>query len=170
MLADKKGSNGDLPIDDLSPRLREAVQRIVRRPAPEGLMRQTIQRLRELRPAASRVARRRVAAMVALAAAAGIAGAVLLWQFRDRGNGRPQWAQEPPPRPPIPVAQERETVTETPARWLDPMPTLWAYHQAARQAPEALDALLERHADQLTVEDPESLWITASGHSAKETL
>ena len=160
---------GKHPIDDLGPRLREAVERILGDRAPEGLMEQTIDRLRQRRPSARRVSRRRLVGVVALAAAASIAGLLLVWQLLGRGNGREQWAREPEPPRPIEAPREPDRTPKEPAQPLEPLPTLWAYHQAARQAPEKLERLLDYHADQLAVADPASLRIRAFGDFARET-
>ena len=164
MFPEMPGKDNDevRPAEDLSPRLREAVERVLGAHPPEELMRHSIEQARRRRPPVRRPARRRVAVLVALAAAASMAGVLVWLQFRDRGNAPEQIAEQKPPVPKAVPVEEAPGAGET-------LPTLWAYHQAARRAPEALDALLDEHADRLGASDPESLRIGISSLLLKES-
>ena len=161
MLPELPGKDEARPTEELSPQLRRAVEGILDDHPPEELMRRSIEQARLRRPPARRLRRPRVAALAALAAAA-FAGVLVWLEFRDGGNAQEQIAEEKHPvRQAVPV-EEAAGAGET-------LPTLWAYHQAARRAPEALDALLDAHAERLGASDPESLRIGISPLFAKES-
>ena len=156
------GKDEERPTDELSPQLRRAVQEILDDHLPEDLMHRSIERARLRRPPAQRLRRPRVAVLAALAAAASIAGVLVWLEFRDGSSAQEQIAEDKHPvRQAVPV-EEGAGAAET-------LPTWWAYHQAARRAPEALDALLDAHADRLGASDPESLRIGISPLFAKES-
>ena len=87
--------NQDRLTEELSPRLREAVERVLD-DAPSGeLVRRSLDRVRRGRPTP---AKHRLGLWFALAAAACIAGIVLLGQFRgDGGNRDIEIVKEPTP-------------------------------------------------------------------------
>ena len=149
------------PSEALHGRLREAVQRALDNGPPEELMRGALDRLRREGPPgapARRPARRRVAWAIALAAAASVAGLILLRQSYTGGDGQPKIAKDV-----APAADAATNGVEQP-------PTFWTYHLAARRSPEALDALLDEHAKQLGFSEPAFFPFGQSSGSQKETL
>lgn len=103
-----------------------------REPSPE-----LERRIRQhLQPTGLRPLRRRwsIAALAGLGVAAGLLVAVLMWPSAERGR-RSQRSPNPVPVPPAPVAAG------------DELPTVYAYRRALDQSPEALEALLDRHAE-----------------------
>ena len=155
------------PNDELGPELRDAVDAVMHDELPTDWASETLEGLRNQPPqhqpfqATPRKTSRR-AKLIALAAVA--ASLVLVVQFERLGmfedvkrlvsnvftgpeipeDGNPEDGQGPvdePPKPPTEVVVPADPDTI--------LPTLWAYQQAVRQSPEALDALLDEHADQL---------------------
>jgi hypothetical protein len=132
----------DVPLegetkDELAPELREAVKAVLHDEPPREWAAETLDKLRRhsSRPAPRQL--RRTATWIALAAAACFLAVVVLHRTESPDGGR-------------------EVVREAPGRQDEAIelahgdaPTLWVYRQAARQSPEALDALLDKHAGQL---------------------
>lgn len=73
---------------------------------------------------------------------------LLVWQLRG-GDGRRETARQPAP-------PEADSPRKEPAGEPPPLPTWRTYYQAARQSPEALEALLDEHAEQLALSEPAS--------------
>ena len=142
----------DRPLDELAPALRGAVERIVSDSPPEDLSQRIIEGLRHHEPPAVRHKARRLAVYVALAAAACLGGVLLVRQFRPVDVNEGQFTED---EAPVDPAESEEPKLELAADSFPP--TLWAYHQAARQSPEDLDSLLDQHAEQLALSVPESL-------------
>lgn len=163
MMVSRPEPNDDPPLDELSPGLRKAVDAVLRDGPPEELTRRCLDAARRRRPAKAGRPARRAVYLVAFAAAACVAAALLVWQFRGGGPGR-----EPIARPPS--APQKVPSPEQPVDTPQPSPTWWAYHQAARQSPEALEALLDEHADQLALSGPTSWRFGVPVDSQTETL
>jgi hypothetical protein len=152
MVAPSNKTEGQRPSDELGPRLRDAVERVIDDPVPDELMRRTLDRVRQQPPTVARVSKRpiRLDLVIAVATAASLAG-VALWMTSElRSKGPAEIAEAPT----IDQSMEArpESVDES-----SPTPTMWAYHQILREDPESLDDLLEAHAGRLGNADPESL-------------
>jgi hypothetical protein len=147
-------------LDELGPRLREAVERVRGDAAPEDLAQRALDATRRRLAQHPHRARRRILFWLTPAAAAAVVLAALTMYFRA---GSP----ESPPVPSQPLQVVHEDVSAAVA---DELPTAWAYQCAARQSPEALDALLDRHARQLIAADPGHSPEWASLRSIRETL
>jgi hypothetical protein len=147
------------PSEELDPALCDAVQRILNDPMPPGLTARTLEAARRgsagypKRPA-HRMRRWSVAAI-----AASIALVVLIAHFR--AGERPGDQAGTPPEP---AAHENVATAE-----LSDLPTAWAYTQAARQSPEALEALLDRQVRALIAANrqlpPEESWVRSIGQT-----
>jgi len=168
------------PLDDLSPALRRAVERVLREPMPENLAERALAAARRVeaqppqpRGLALRRGPRTAWPVLALAASIGLV-AVLVWSRwggqpdpnvvqapsnANPGVPQPVLLPEPPPVSPGPVALPG-----------DRLPTLWAYRQAAGQSPEALDALLDRDARWMLRPEPQSFHAGASLGAVPLTL
>ncbi|MHC4402671.1 MAG: hypothetical protein ACYTG0_23665 [Planctomycetota bacterium] len=140
------------PNDELGPELREAVEAVLHDEPSADWAEATLEELRRGSPRTAPRRLRRFAVWTTLAAAACVLAFVLLrvsWLFHD---GR-EVGGDP---------RERREETPVLARSDLAEPTLWAYQQAARQSPEALDELLDRHAGQLlhpsSDDEPATVW------------
>jgi hypothetical protein len=127
------------PNDELGPELREAVEAVLDDDPPTDWAEDTLESLRQRTPRTGPRPSRRLAAWIALAAAASILVAVL-WTSPRIVNNAPDVVGQPSGRLETTPALEQSDAAQ---------PTLWNYQQAARQSPEALDALLDKHARQL---------------------
>ena len=155
------------PSDELGPGLREAVDAVMHDEPPADWVSETLERLRDQQPhhhqfqATPRKTSRR-AKLIALAAVA--ASLVLVVQFERLGRFEDvkQFVSEVFTGPEIPEDGDPEDwqgSVDEPSKprievvvLADPdtiLPTLWAYQQAVRRSPEALEALLDEHADQV---------------------
>jgi hypothetical protein len=142
------------PLDELGPELRQAVEDVLSQPPPEDLMRQVLDGLRDRRRRGARSSVPRLALLGVLAAAAGMA--VVVWLGQDRNGAGGNVGPAPPP----PVA----------AQPAEQLPTLWAYHRASLESPEALERLLDEHAAHLLVTESKPLRMGAFLGLAQETL
>lgn len=142
------------PSDELAPELRRAVEEVLGQSPPEDLMRRTLDDLRRPTPRAARPGRRRRTLIRALAVALCIAMLVLVGRHRNGGDGQNG------PAPPGEIVRQ-------PA---DTLPTLWAYHRASRDSPEALEELLDQHAGQLLVTESKAFSIGAFLDFDRESL
>lgn len=146
-------SEGDPhPGRELGSELREAVQAVLHDEVPPDWAEETLKRLRRHSPRTAPRRSPRFDAWIALAAAAGIVAVVLLGGSRLLEDGQEVGSQSPQRREETPVVVQSDVV----------QPTLWAYRQAARQSPEALDELLDKHAARLLPRsaepEPDLLW------------
>lgn len=158
MVAERPENADQHPRDELGPELRRAVEEVLSRPPPEDLMRRTLGGLRRRRPKVARAITPRLALLGALVAAASIA--MLVWLGRDRHGGKGNGEEGPAP-------PQRVAVGPPPA---DQLPTLWAYHRASLQSPEALEKLLDEHAAHVLASDSEPLRIGGFLGFAREPL
>ena len=154
MAADRSPNADPRPRDDLAPELRRAVQDVLDQSPPEDLMRRTLDGLRRRRPGTVRTNRRRHPLLSALAVAVCIAVLVLVGRYRNGGDGQNR-----------PVPPKEITLQPT-----DSLPTVWAYHRASHDSPEALEKLLDEHAGRLLVTEPKSFSMGAFPGLALEML
>jgi hypothetical protein len=131
-------SNDGLPLDDLSPELRRAVEVIVHNKPPEGLTEQILRELQRqgattanARPRSYERRRARRIAAWGLVAASAIAMFPLLFHARS-------FFQPDMPKPALHPSAQLAIDGD--------LPTAWAYHRAIGQSSEAPEALLDRHA------------------------
>ena len=152
MVAPTNKPEGQRPSDELGPRHRDAVERVLDDPMPEELMRRTLDRVRQQRPTVARVSKRpiRLDLVIAVATAASLAGVALWMTFELRSKGSAEVAESPT------IDQSMEALPESVDEF-SPTPTMWAYHQILREYPASLDDLLDAHATRLGHADPESL-------------
>ena len=152
MVAPSNKPESQRPSDELGPRLRDDVERVLDDPVPEELMRRTLDRVRHQRPTVTRVSKWSIRQNLVIAVAAAVSlAAVALWMTSEpHTDGSGEVAKAP---------TDGQTTEATPESFEEsiPMPSMWAYHQILREAPESLDDLLEAHADRLGNADPESL-------------
>ena len=161
MVAERAENSGRPPLEELSPGLRDAVECVLSDPMPEELTSRALEAARHRVTRDTRKARRRITSGALLATAVSIALIALAVHFQ---TGRTRDGQAVvSPRPPV----IREEILPASAKDL---PTAWAYTQAARQSPEALDALLDRHARQSISADPQFSPDKASLGSIRQTL
>jgi hypothetical protein len=135
--------NNACPLDELSPELRPVVEGIVRGMPPEGLMQWVLDGVRrqeppdsDERPRPLEHRRQRQATPWNFATAAAIGVAVCTMIFFAVSS-----SLLPVPNP--------EAIPQTPMALNQDLPTVWAYHRALAESPEAMDALLARHARQI---------------------
>ena len=127
--------------DQLEPSLREVVERIADSQPPENLVTRCVELAKSQtpgqrpEPATKRNAPRVATWLIATAVAASIVAAAVLMRPVDDSRYVVQ------PNPPT-IQEDDSRVSE----WINESPTLWAYHQTARQSPDELDDLLEAHA------------------------
>jgi hypothetical protein len=119
--------------------VREAVNCVLNDPMPDELTRHALDALRHQTSQYPRKARRRIASWTVPAIAASIVVIALAAYFRatQTDDGRSGTA------PVLPTTRQ-----DAPAASANDLPTAWAYTLAARQSPDALDALLDRHTRQ----------------------
>jgi hypothetical protein len=131
------------PLDELTPELRQAVERLVQKSLPEELMQRALDRARrqtmtEPNRRPRPVDRRRVrwarpwsfANTASIAIAACTLVLISLSSFVLR-------------------MPDAKVIPRMPAAIGQDLPTAWAYHRAIAQSPEAMDSLLSRHAREL---------------------
>ena len=141
--------NQGRPADRLAPPLDALVEKIAAGEPPEDVVRRSMERARQAGPTpGNRFSRpyRRLATAVALATAAGLACVSLAWWFNGNDGERVEIVEGHSPVETDPSERtpwDESEVEEKPAA---PPPTFWAYHQAARRSPEALESLLDEHA------------------------
>ncbi len=135
------------PHEELGPELREAVESILHDNPPAEWSEEVLDRLRQRSPRTAPRTPRRLVTWIALVAAASLLAFVML---NSSGVDEEQHAQEDQERPHV---QEPEEVEVAVSHELL-QPTLLAYRLAADQSPEALVALLDRHAGQLLAPSP----------------
>jgi hypothetical protein len=143
MTEEPKPNEANDPQEPLSPALCDAVAEILARPVPEELSRRVLEAVRQQVPPKTRRPIGRLALVALLATAASIGVALLGWRLL--GSRAPG---------PIPGPSGPPAVAHDPAVPVAPLPTLWAYQQAAKESPEALESLLDRHARQLLPPEP----------------
>jgi hypothetical protein len=131
------------PLDELSPDLRQAVERLIQESPPEGLMQRALDRARRQaatepsrrpRPADRRPQRLARPWNFATAASIAIVACTLLLISLSSFVLRM-------PNPKV--------ISQMPAAIGQDLPTAWAYHRAIAQSPEAVDSLLAHHARKL---------------------
>ncbi len=161
-MAAERGHNRDRPpLEELSPELRGAVERVLSDPVPDDFTRRALEGARGRVPRARQKFARRNLVWVLLGTAASI-GAIVLVLWLRGGRAREEQA--------VKVPASRAAARDVPAAAAGYLPTAWAYDRAARQSPEALDALLDRHARQALAADPQSLRAGASFRSLRQML
>jgi hypothetical protein len=138
--------------DQLDPSLGKVVQRISASEPPADLVVRSMDLAKrhlaaERRPSVGRRFWRTTPWLVALAVAATIVSAILLWRLPNHGTGQSEFVQTPQP-----VPKKRAEPSE--ADWVQQSPTLWAYHQNALDSSEELDGLLADHASRFRVSGP----------------
>jgi hypothetical protein len=148
-MKDRPVDNNDKePLDELGPGLRRVVERIVRESPPEGLTERILSGLRRqetVRPQDRQQFiepswnRRGVRWNFAGAAAIAVTACVLVLLAVSVFTRR---------EPTAPVAQPTQAAST------QDLPTALAYHNAMAQSPEALDAMLTRHARQVLRSEP----------------
>jgi len=140
--------NDACPLDELSPELRPVVERIAQETLPDGLVQRVLNGvLRQEatdpdgrpRPLERRRGRQTMPWSFAAAAAIGVATCSMIlfavFSFVLR-------VPNPEVVPQMPMAVNQD------------LPTAWAYHKAIAQSPEAIDALLAYHSDQVLPPEP----------------
>ncbi len=158
MVDDRKQDDEIGPLEELSGDLRDAVAEILAERMPGDLASRATAAARNC--ATARRPARRAGLWVALSVAASIAAIALGWQtLRSRPARGPQTGPEP-----------RSIVAQPNEEPLSPGPTAWAYQRAANESPEALDELLDRHARQLLLPDPESAAASSMSITARGVL
>ena len=130
-------------LEELGPELRHAVESVLHEVPPADWAEQTLDRLRQRSPRTAPRKSRHIVMWIALVAAACLVAFVMLNQSGVKDDGS-EVARDVP---------ERQEVQPTVEDNLPP-PTLLAYQMAARQSPEALEALLDQHAGQLLPPSP----------------
>ena len=132
------------PQEELGPELREAVESVLHDDPPADWSEEVLDRLRQRSPRPAPRPSRRLVMWIALVAAACLVAFVMLNSTGVDDNGG-QRAEDDRKTPGVREHQEVQLVADDHL----PEPTLLAYRLAARQSPEALDALLDQHAGQL---------------------
>ena len=152
MVAPSNEPKDGRPSDELGPRLRDDVEKVLDDPVPEELMRRTLDRVRQQRPTVARISKRPIRRnlAIAMAVAASLAAMALWMTSEPRNNGTAEVAETPTSDPSMEVPSE--SVDES-----SQAPTMWAYHQVLREDLESLDNVLDVHASRLGNADPESL-------------
>jgi hypothetical protein len=158
-------------LDELSPALRNAVGSVLRDPMPHDLARGALEQVQRRLAigeghhagsiAGHRRSRRRVMFWALLATSISIGLIALAVLARFAGTKAPEVVIAPRQQIVIPAAP---TVPD------DNVPTAWAYHEALRQSPEAVDALLDRHARHSLSGDPWSFPARASPRWSPDLL
>ncbi len=158
MATSPPGGRDHRPTDELGNELRRAVEDILGDEPPEDLMRRTLDRVRAQKPTVGRTMKRWFGLAGALAAAAAcVAVLALVWQPRTVERRHPE--QGP-----------WRSIAQAPVDADDRLPTLWAYRQASLDSPEALNAMLDKHAARLLPADPKSLRMGGFSGLAPEVL
>lgn len=138
-------------LEELSPGLRDAVEQVLRDSMPEDLVRCALERAQcrltpgehhraesatDRRIRASGYNQKRMVFWTLLATSASIGLIAIVMHFRASGTDS---------RHVVSVPLQQVAGSKGPASSDGNVPTAWAYTQAARQSPEALDALLDLH-------------------------
>jgi hypothetical protein len=135
--------NDACPLDELSPELRQIVAGIAREMPPEELMQRVLDGMRRQEPTEAgewpqplerRQGRRSITWSFSAASALVVAVCTMILVAVSSSHLR------------IPVP---EVVLQMPMAVNQDLPTAWAYHKAIAESPQAMDALLARHARQL---------------------
>jgi hypothetical protein len=131
-------------FDELSPEMRRVVEGIARESPPHELSQQILESVRRQKPtrAALRphsIERRATRWNFAAATAVAVAVCVLVLFSVSLFVARV---------PNVAVVPQMQTAVA------QDLPTAWAYHRAIGQSPEAIDALLARHARQVLCPEP----------------
>ena len=146
MVAARAENSGRPPWDELSPAVREAVRRLLNDAVPDELIGHAVVAVRRQVERYPRKSRRRIVFWIRPAMAASIVFIAIsacfgLNRAYDGRSGR---------SPVLPT-----TCEEVAAAFSDNSATVWAYSKAARQSPEALEALLDYRARRsITVGSP----------------
>ncbi len=140
------------PADRLAPPLDSLVERIAAQEPPEEVVQQSLRRVRQARPSPpdrpSPRTYRRLTMAVTVATAVGLACVSLAWWINQGGPDQVEIVEQRSPgetQPPICTPRDETEVEKKPEL---PPPTFWAYHQAALRSPEALESLLDEHAQE----------------------
>ena len=134
MVAERAKGKGCLPREELSPRLHDAVQRVLDDRVPDALARRLVRSLHRQVAYYPRESRSRLRSLgVPLTCASVIAIALTALLLTVQTLGQASWLRSGP------MPGEGVTI------FSDDSPTAWAYSKAARQSPEALYALMDRH-------------------------
>ncbi len=139
------------PHAELGPELRQAVESVLHEDPPADWSDDMLDRLRQRSPRTAPRKSRPIVIWIALVAAACLIVFVMLNRSGVE-NGDRETANNDAESQDVPEPREVQPIVED----ILPAPTLLAYQMAARQSPEALDALLDRHAGQLLRPSPES--------------
>ena len=134
MIARRAKGRDRLPQEELSPKLHDAVQRLLDDRVPDALTRRLVRSLHRqvaYYPRKSRSRLRSLSMSLAVASVASVALTILLWTAQSIGHAAGWLWLEPAPGAEIAVLS-------------DDSPTAWAYSKAARKSPEALYALMDR--------------------------
>ena len=154
-------SNEDQPVEDVGPQLREAIDRIVGDLPSKELISRSLERARQSRARPAQRMTRRFVGWVALAAAACAVGIVFTGQLRNVSDDDFDVAKDAlVPQKPLSTNTPTDDLESSSVNGFKTGPetpsTLWAYHLAAQKSPEALEALLDQHANQMVSTPPES--------------
>lgn len=164
MIGQRTDRNDGYPRDELRPELRRVVDGIARETPPQDLIERALDKAR--RRVASEAAQRpgfldgrrmRRFVLWNLVVAASVGAVALALVLRPI-----PWFQ---PNAPPPVVLPPPQVAAAPD-----LPTAWAYHQALGQSPEALEALLDRHAKQSLSAEPPSFQANVFSRSSQPML
>jgi hypothetical protein len=137
MAAEKSDNGRRPPLEELSPELRDAVERVLNDSMPEGLTDRALAAARARIGQSARRTGRRVGTWVAMATAASI---VVMGTALYFHAGRV--AENAQITSPAPVVIREQVGGDSG----DALPTFWGYSQIVRRSPEAFEALLEQQA------------------------
>ena len=171
MAAHKEPDRDRLPLEELSLALRCAVERIVSSPVPGDLTRTALADARDRMPRPRPTYARRSLLCGSLVAVALVGVVAIAWQFRGGRSSNEQSLAKPlapealatsgPSASDARLSAAQSGGNSTRAGQPTPahvyLPTAWAYCQAARQSPEALDAILDCHAHQAMTAERQSI-------------
>ena len=162
------------PAHRLAPPLDALVEKIAAQEPPEDVVRRSMERARQASPTpGNRLSPRpyrRLATALALATAAGLACVSLAWWFTGNDGEQVEIVAEHSPVETEPSERTPPDESEVEEKLAAPSPTFWAYHQAARRSPEALESLLDEHAQQYAFRRPASTGLEISMELNEETL
>ena len=172
------------PANRLDPPLDALVEKIAAEEPPEDVVRRSMERTRQAIPTpGNRLSPRpyrRLATAVALATAAGLVCVLLAWRFTGNDGKQVEIVAEQGPIEtgrveigPVEMGPSERTPpneSEVEEKLAVPTPTFWAYHRAARRSPEALESLLNEHAEQYAFGRSASTGLGISTKLNEETL
>ena len=160
MVAERAENSKRPALEELAPGVREAVDCVLNDPMPDDLTRHALESLRHQTSQYPRKSRRRIMSWTVPAIAASIVLIVLAAYFRavQTNGGRSVTS------PVLPTTRHDAAASANDSQ------TAWAYTQAARQSPEALDALLDRQSRQSITANSRFLPEQASLRSIRQTL